>query len=397
MSSYVHNDATASEALSSLITYAARRAASDLHIDPTDAGIAVRLRVDGQLQALTPLPRRLHEELIARLKVLAGLRTDEHFCAQDGRFYQDVEGMRLDIRLSIVPTYFGENAVLRLLPVASEATELSKLGLTDDQERMLREAISRSQGMVLVTGPTGSGKTTTLYGCMRLLAENPLSLVSIEDPVEYSLPGVVQIPVRPRTGFTFANGLRSILRQDPDVLMVGEIRDSDTARIATHAALTGHLVLATLHTKDAPGALLRLLDLGVEPYLIASTISLVVSQRLVRRNCLRCRERVPVSDAQQKRLAVLQAQDALAHYRRGSGCSACAQSGYSGRVGIYEFLAVDSRLQAAVAERTTHAELHALASAQGMQPLFDVGLARVIDGCTSLDELLRLDYVRLEN
>ncbi len=283
-----------------LLTDAHDQGVSDIHLDPQINDIRVRMRVDGLLEDAYLFPKEVHAELIARLKILAGLRTDEHFAPQDGRFRfsphtSSVDNFWVDIRISIAPTYYGENAVLRLLSSHAEQFTLGELGMRPEYERIVRQSLSRSTGMVIVTGPTGSGKTTTLYTLMRILAKQSVSLVTIEDPIEYSMPGICQIQANQHTGLTFAKGLRSILRQDPDILMVGEIRYGVTAGLAVNAALTGHLVLTTLHTNDAATTLPRLLDMHVEPYLIASTAKLVIAQRLVSSLCTECKYIFPLS------------------------------------------------------------------------------------------------------
>src|SRR3989344_1447185 len=276
--------------LESLIEEAGRVRASDIHIEPVEECLPVRLRIDGELVAYDPLPRRVHGELIARIKILSGLRTDEHQRPQDGRFRHHLaSGGELDVRVAITPTYFGENAVLRLLFPLGATLTLERLVFLDAHRTIILEALRRPHGLILATGPTGSGKTSTLYAFLQLLATPSRSVITIEDPIEYAIPGITQIQTNERSGLTFETGLRSILRQDPDTILVGEIRDRETARLAVNAALTGHAVLSSLHTNDAPTALPRLLDLSVEPYLLPSTIRLIIAQRLVRRICGKCR------------------------------------------------------------------------------------------------------------
>lgn len=376
-----------------LIAYACVSGASDLHFNPGREILSVRLRIDGLLDAPLTLPAAFHDALIARFKILAGLRTDEHYAPQDGRFRLDFEGDAwVDVRISIVPTHYGENAVLRLLNSTQEERALSTLGLSQAQEALVTQALNRIHGMILVTGPTGSGKTTTLYALMRLLTSRPLSLVTIEDPVEYSIPNVNQIAANAQTGLTFARGLRSILRQDPDVIMVGEIRDAETAGLAVHAALTGHLVLSTLHTNDAPTTLPRLMDLGVEPYLIASTISLITAQRLVRRICGGCRTPKRLSPAEYDQLLHLfgEHEEVSQTFFVGVGCKACGGSGYRGRVGLYEFFHIDTAIEKALARKAGVRELQEIARAGGMIPLVSDGLSKTAEGQTTVEELLRI-------
>ncbi len=288
-----------------LLEEAHRSRASDIHIDPTHVGLKVRFRIDGVLRDACTLPPGVHDEVISRIKILSGLRTDEHQAAQDGRFRTNVNGANVDIRVSVVPTYYGENAIMRLLPEAVDEHSLESLGFTPGNREKILAAIKKSHGMILVTGPTGSGKTTTLYTVVKMLNSPDVSILTIEDPVEYAVSGVNQIPVNARTGLTFATGLRSMLRQDPNIIMVGEIRDAETASIAVNTALTGHLLLSTLHTNDAATTLPRLLDMKVEPYLIASTVNIAVAQRLVRRVCQACKETRPMTEAERAALADL--------------------------------------------------------------------------------------------
>ena len=384
-----HNLSSATSALDSLIAIACDAEASDLHLDPTETVILVRIRIDGHLESYESLPKKIHLELIARIKVLAGLRTDEHFTPQDGRFYYTQnDGSRIDIRLSIAPTYYGENAVLRFLAPTRHA--LSNLGFSNVHEAQLADLLSRSHGMLLVSGPTGSGKTTTLYSLLRLIAQRPLSLVTIEDPIEYSIDGAVQIQAR--KGFSFADGLRSILRQDPDVIMVGEIRDEETAGLATNAALTGHLVFSTLHANDAPGVLLRLMDLKVEPFLITSTISLIVAQRLVRKVCVICAIEEEISLTEYNQLSRLFDTEIPKRVVRGGGCDECDGSGYRGRIGIYELMEINQEMREAVLAKVGAEELRMLALTAGMAPLLADGLSKVVQGLTTFEEILRTRY-----
>ncbi|CAN5727000.1 hypothetical protein BH11PAT2_BH11PAT2_06610 [soil metagenome] len=381
------------------ITDAYERGVSDIHIDPEPSGIRVRMRVDGLLVDAYQFPTTVHAELIARLKILSGLRTDEHFAPQDGRFRftprsANDESSWIDIRISIVPTYYGENAVLRLLSSHAEHFSLAELGMHPDDERLAHHALSRSTGMVIVTGPTGSGKTTTLYTLIRILAKRSVSLVTIEDPVEYSMPGVRQIQANQRTGLTFAKGLRSILRQDPDILMVGEIRDTETAGLAVHAALTGHLVLSTLHTNDAATTLPRLLDMHIEPYLISSTVRLVIAQRLVRRICTKCRYKVKISVQERASLDIDSHAEAreLTHSFKGKGCESCNRSGYRGRIGVYELLPISDQMQEAINRRASARELRALAETFGMRSMDADGIRKIAEGQTTIEEILRIRH-----
>lgn len=360
------NPTTAVEAIDMMLCHAAHMRASDIHCDPRRDDMLIRLRVDGQIGEAGTLPRRLHEEMISRLKILAGARTDIHTIPQDGRWRADIGAAVYNIRVSFMPTYHGENAVLRLLP-AQIAEELSfrRLGFTPDHVNDITNALKKTHGLILVTGPTGSGKTTTLHACLAEKAREPLSIITLEDPVEYEIPGVRQVHIRHVHGVTFASGLRAALRQDPDVIMVGEIRDSETAHVAVHTALTGHLVLSTLHTNSALEAIPRLVDMGVDHYLLASTLRLVVAQRLVRAMCQKC---------------------------FADGCSACGQSGYAGRSVIAEACEVDASMRTAIAGRMSSAELFEHARSRGFRPISADGAEKVEWGITTKEEVVRVLY-----
>ena len=369
--------------------------ASDIHIDPANAEVRVRLRIDGVLQDSYRFPKNVHSEVISRIKVLAGLRTDEHQATQDGRFRQTLpEDEFVDIRVSIAPTYHGENAVLRLLfDNASEQFTLNSLGFQPDDQKKISDAIHKSSGMILVTGPTGSGKTTTLYTLMRMLNSKEVSLVTIEDPIEYAVEGVEQIQVNARAGLTFANGLRTILRQDPNIIMVGEIRDSETAGIAINTALTGHLLLSTLHTNDAATTLPRLLDMKVESFLVASTINLAIGQRLVRHLCEHCKtkRKVDASLAESLSAVTLNVPVQVGEtFWVGVGCDQCNDTGFSGRLCICEVLVADTKIRNAILEQATVSQLKALAIAGGMRTMIEDGFAKVRAGLTTPEEVLRV-------
>jgi type II secretory ATPase GspE/PulE/Tfp pilus assembly ATPase PilB-like protein len=359
----LHDIRSIVELVDSLISYAFERGVSDIHIDPSLEGVGIRFRIDGVLTEIDTLAKGVHEELIARIKILAGLRTDIHFVPQDGRFGFG-QGLRtFDVRVSIVPTHYGENAVLRLLVGKDEDPLLCDLGFSESDENKIRRALEHRQGMILVTGPTGSGKTSTLYTLIRMLATGKTSIVTLEDPVEYALRGIRQIQIRERHGVTFANGLRSIIRQDPDIIMVGEIRDNETAQIATNVSLTGHLLLSTLHTNSALGAIPRLIDMGIDPYLVASTISLVVAQRLVRKICQDC---------------------------KGVGCAVCGKSGYKGRTVVGETLVIDEELRTYIMSRISFKEIIRYARAAGLTTMYEDGMNKVELGITTKEEVLRV-------
>jgi len=329
--------------------------ASDIHMDPEERRLRLRFRIDGVLHDVFAFPKELHSEIITRIKVLGAMRTDEHQAAQDGRMRITIpEHGFVDVRISITPTYYGENCVMRLLAGQASDFSLESLGFSKQNLEVMQKAIKKPYGLILATGPTGSGKTTTLYMVLKELNKPDVSIITIEDPIEYSLPGVDQIQVNARTGLTFASGLRSILRQDPNVVMVGEIRDGETANIAVNAAMTGHLVLSTLHTNDAPTTMPRLLDLGVEPFLIASTVNIAIGQRLVRTICTDCKVKKVFTPAE---LAALTdafppeiVKDHTSFYK-GEGCQRCNHSGYKGRIGIHEVLEVTEQMRLLIMNR----------------------------------------------
>jgi type II secretory ATPase GspE/PulE/Tfp pilus assembly ATPase PilB-like protein len=360
---FLHDIKSVIELVNSLIAYAYERGASDIHIDPTIDGLMLRVRVDGILKHTDTFSMSLHEELVARIKILAGLRTDIHFVPQDGRFRFSHGNSECDIRVSIIPTHYGENAVLRLLIENKESSRLADLGFSLSDEYKILRSLETHQGMILVTGPTGSGKTSTLYSLIKKLSTGKTSIITLEDPVEYALPGVRQIQIREKHGVTFANGLRSIIRQDPDIIMVGEIRDSETAQIATNISLTGHLLLSTLHTNSALGAIPRLIDMGIDPYLVASTISLVIAQRLVRKVCSEC---------------------------AGKGCEVCGTTGYKGRTILSEVLVVDDELRKYIMSRISLVEIAQYARSKGMTSMYEDGMEKVEKGITSKEEVLRV-------
>jgi type IV pilus assembly protein PilB len=370
--------------------------ASDIHLDPRADGVAIRLRIDGVLQDVDVIPSTLHNEVISRLKILCGLRTDEHQAAQDGRFKLSLsDGASVDVRTSIVPTYYGENAVLRLLSDQAEEFTLDSLGFTPENREKIEKAIRKPHGMILATGPTGSGKTTTLYTLVKMLNVPEVSIITIEDPIEYSLSGVNQIQVNPRTGLTFANGLRSMLRQDPNVIMVGEIRDGDTAGLAVNTALTGHLVLSTLHTNDAPTTLPRLLDMKVEPYLIASTVNIAIGQRLVRKICQHCKIEKQVTTAELQSLGeIVPSELDVEHmtFYAGEGCKRCGGTGYTGRAGLHEVMVIDGPIREAILRKASANEIREVALAQGMKSLVVDGFYKAAAGMTTIEEVLRMRY-----
>jgi type IV pilus assembly protein PilB len=368
---------------------------SDIHIDPLVKNVRVRFRIDGVLQEAYIFPKEINNEVISRIKVLAKLRTDEHQASQDGRFrytFPDSTDF-IDFRVSIVPTYHGENAVLRLLSDKAEQQTLDDLGFNKSDKEKIESALRKSSGMILSTGPTGSGKTTTLYTLIKMLNSEEVSIVTIEDPIEYAIEDIEQIQVNARAGLTFANGLRSILRQDPNIIMVGEIRDAETAGIAVNTALTGHLLLSTLHTNDAATTLPRLLDMGIEEYLVASTVSIAIGQRLVRKICPHCKEKIKITESMKNALEKTHHARLLSGVEfvyKGKGCDKCNGSGYSGRICINEVLVADNEIRDAILRKASANEIRNIAVKNGMTTMFEDGFGKAKDGKTTIEEVLRV-------
>jgi type IV pilus assembly protein PilB len=381
--------------VNSLIFQAAEDGASDMHFEPNKDGIVVRFRIDGVLHEIQRVPKRMVAGVTTRLKVLAKLDIAERRKPQDGRISLNARtaGRMLDIRVATLPTVDGEKLSMRLLDKSKKAPTLEELGLPDEMRQRLSEIIRRPTGALLVTGPTGSGKSTSLYAALSEINRPEINIVTIEDPVEYRLGGISQIQINLKAGLTFASALRSILRSDPDVVMVGEIRDAETAKISIEAALTGHLVLSTLHTNDAPGAITRLNEMGVEPFLTGSALTAVLAQRLARKLCVSCCEMYnPSSDELLRNRVspdVMAASDGMAFYRK-RGCPRCSQTGYKGRIGIYQLLVMSEEIETLAVKRATREELEQAATDQGMRSLWDDGLAKVVSGVTSLEELGRV-------
>jgi type II secretory ATPase GspE/PulE/Tfp pilus assembly ATPase PilB-like protein len=367
--------------------------ASDIHIAPRETDVSIRFRIDGELHDQATFPKSLLAEVISRIKVLSSLRSDEHQAAQDGRFRFTLnDTTTIDVRVSILPTYYGENAILRLLAQTNSGFTLTSLGIGTRGVELIQKALSLPHGMILATGPTGSGKTTTLYTLIQHLNVRDVSIVTIEDPIEYAIPNVTQISVNTRTSLTFANGLRSILRQDPNVIMVGEIRDSETARIAVNTALTGHLLLSTIHTNDAATTLPRLLDMGVDAYLVASTMNIAIAQRLIRTLCPSCKKSVPITPAEREHIGRLYKDKSHTLPEStciGTGCTECDGSGYRGRVGIYEVLEVTPNIREEILSCKSSFEIRGMAIADGMETMLEDGLKKAFDGTTSLQEVFR--------
>lgn len=378
-----------------LIEKAHNTRASDIHIDPTHTDVRIRFRIDGVLQESYRFSKEIHANVVSRIKVITGLRTDEHNATQDGRFRLVFPNSNefVDVRVSIAPTYHGENVVMRLLSDKAENFNLEALGFSEADRAKILKAIKKPTGMILATGPTGSGKTTTLYTVIKMLNSAEVSIVTLEDPIEYAVSGIEQIQVNHNAGLTFANGLRSLLRQDPDIIMVGEIRDPETASIAVNTALTGHLLLSTLHTNDAATTLPRLMEMKVEPYLVASTVNIAIAQRLVRRICEKCKEKVDMTDAVKETVASLalsQPPKSTVTLYKGKGCDDCNGSGYRGRITISEVLVSDGPVRDAILNRAPASEIRRIAIENGMTTMLDDGFTKASEGKTTLEEVLRV-------
>ena len=387
-----------------MVRNAVEAKASDIHIEPTRKELRVRFRSQGQLHSSLTLPLRVHPAVLARIKILSGMRIDETRIPQDGRFSTSVDTRTIDFRVSTFPTSLGEKVAIRVLDPDVGLQTLEALGLEGENLTKFKQALRKPYGLVLVTGPTGSGKTTTLYTGLRLLNREEVNIVSLEDPVEYFIEGVNQSQMRPELGYDFAQGLRQILRQDPDVIMVGEVRDEETASLVIHAALTGHIVLSTLHTNNAIGVIPRLVDMGIEKYLIPAALNLMVAQRLVRRLCPDCRKRTELkkelaallikeiekaSPSFQKRVAPhIQAGDIFVFHA--VGCKKCGESGYVGRVALFEVLVMTENLESLILKEPSEAMIDHEAKTQGMVTLFQDGIAKVLDGVTTIEEVLRI-------
>jgi type IV pilus assembly protein PilB len=374
------SEAPVAKALNLMITEALRQRASDIHLEPMEDGFRLRYRIDGNLREVYQLPKAVQDTILTRLKIMAGLDITEWRQPQDGRFklrFEDRE--EIDFRVSVLPVAEGNKVVLRILNRSSLSAGLDHLGFLPDSIETFKDAVQRPHGMILVTGPTGSGKSTTLYSILNQLNTSTRHLITIEDPVEYQLPRVTQVQVNPEIGLTFASGLRSLLRQTPDVVMIGEIRDFETADIAMKASLTGQLVLSTLHTNDAPSAVTRLVDMGVEPFLIASSVTLIEAQRLVRKLCTACRE--PADPPKKIQL--------LGTFFRAKGCESCYGTGYRGRLGIIEVLTIDARIQELIVAKATSWDIKQYAvTSQGLRTLRQDGLRKAAMGLTTVEEIM---------
>ncbi len=393
------NDAPVGKILDAIITYGYHDNASDIHIEPQDKTSLVRFRIDGILHDVLVFPKTLHDQIITRIKVLSRLRTDEHLAPQDGKMRMLVDVDEIDIRVSILPIADGEKVVLRLLTSRLKLYSLVELGMNEKDLKKVQRAYSKSFGMILSTGPTGSGKTTSIYAILKILNTREKNITTIEDPVEYRIKGVNQIQVNQKTNLTFASGLRSILRQDPNIVFVGEIRDSETAGIAVNAALTGHLVLSTLHTNDAATALPRLIDMKIEPFLVASTVNVIIGQRLVRKICEMCKMSVEVDKNELKQnlsedlISKHFGRSSSVRIYRGKGCKVCHLTGYASRLGVFEVLEVSKEIKHLITNKQDSDVIQKKALEEGMTTMLEDGLNKVVKGLTSIEEVLRVTKV----
>jgi len=384
------------------LEYAHDNRASDIHIEPLKTNVSVRFRIDGVLHKVASYPKNVHDKVVFRIKIMARLRTDEHGAAQDGRLDYKTDDSAFDVRVSVLPVTDGENIVLRLLAEHSERFSLEQLGFSKGALEKIEQAATKPYGMILAVGPTGSGKTTTLYAIVQILNKPEVNIVTIEDPVEYDIEHVQQTQVNPKRKLTFANGLRSIVRQDPDIIMVGEIRDAETADIAVNAAMTGHLLLSTLHSNDAATTFPRLIEMGVEPFLLASSVNVIVAQRLVRKICERCRTSYQLDE---KAMQLLQTEPHLPDilkkvsgekdfskmtFYKGTGCKSCGDTGYSGRTGIFEVMEITDALRPLITQKSSSDRIEEKAKELGMTSTLHDGITKVLQGVTSLEELLRV-------
>ncbi len=375
--------------LNLVLMQAIRDKASDIHFEPFENEYKMRYRIDGVLYEMIPPPKHIAAALSSRIKVMANLDIAERRLPQDGRISLTVQGNPIDLRVSVLPTMFGESVVLRVLDRSQMSLDVEKIGLRQDDLKSVRQLIHKPNGIVIVTGPTGSGKTTTLYSCLSELNDIESKLITTEDPVEYDIDGIIQVQMKPDIGLTFAKCLRSILRQDPDIIMVGEVRDLETAEIAAQSALTGHLVFTTLHTNDAPSSVARLLDLGVEPFLITATVEGIIAQRLVRRICEHCKTAFEPSEEQLMELSLRPEDIKGKKFFYGRGCDRCNRTGYRGRTAIFEIMAFNDQLRELIMNHASTNVLRGAAQKAGMRLLRDNGLAAIYDGLTTIDEVVK--------
>lgn len=395
------NEANVGDILNNLIREALELKASDIHLEPREKDMIVRFRVDGMLREITTIPKNLEQALIFKIKIVAKIRTDEHFAPQDGRIrFMLEEGGYVDTRISILPVTKGEKVVMRLLTSQGKGFSLPDLGIVDRELEVVQKSYSKPYGMIISAGPTGSGKTTTLYTILQIINSKEINISTIEDPVEYDIDGVNHVQVNTKTDLTFAAGLRALLRQDPDVIMIGEIRDTETARIATNAALTGHLVLTTIHTNDAVTTIPRLIDMGIENYLVASTVNVVIAQRLARRLCPDCKKEYVLSKFEYDTLLLKSRPDIAQYIKvndkffRPVGCDKCGHTGYKGRVGLYEILEINESLRKLISTGATTDEIYNHARTNGLTLIVEDGVKKLKAGMLSISELTRVTALK---
>ena len=379
-----------------ILYQAVKRGASDIHVEPYEKELVVRYRIDGILYQIMTPPKRIQGALISRIKIMANLNIAEKRVPQDGRIDIKVAGKPIDIRVSVLPVTFGERVVMRLLDKSRTFGKLKDFGFNEHDYAIIMECIAKPNGIIYITGPTGSGKTTTLYAILAQLNEPDVNIITVEDPVEYQLAGIGQVQVKEKIGLTFAAALRSILRQDPDIVMIGETRDAETAQIAIQAALTGHLVLSTLHTNSAPASITRLLDMGVEPYLIASSVILIIAQRLVRRLCDNCKQLYKPSGELIQSLGLTPREAATINFYQAIGCENCNNTGYRGRLAIFEMMRMTPEIGKMTMERSDTARIRKLAANEGMVTLIQDGIRKIKDGSTTIDEVLSVATIEQE-
>jgi type IV pilus assembly protein PilB len=375
-----------------LMSQAVKCRASDIHIEPQEKSTVVRMRVDGILRDMVPPARKMQAAVIARIKIVARMDIAERRLPQDGRFKMKISGRAIDVRVSTIPTIYGEKVVMRILDASAVKHDLDQLGLEPQRLEELKDKLTQPHGIIIVTGPTGSGKSTTLYSALSYLKDPTKNITTVEDPVEYRLAGINQIQVKPEIELDFARCLRAILRQDPDIVLIGEIRDKETVEIAIKASLTGHLVLSTFHTNDAPSAISRLLYMGIERYLLASALNLVVAQRLVRRICEHCKEPVTLNEEVVKHLGISSEQAENSVFYRGRGCPACGETGYLGRLPIFEFLDVDNEISEKIIASATESQIREASRRKGYGGLLDSGVRKVLQGLTTAEEVIRIAF-----
>jgi type IV pilus assembly protein PilB len=375
-----------------LLSQAVKSRASDVHIEPQEKTMVIRMRIDGILRDMVPPARNMQGAVLARIKILSNLDIAERRLPQDGRLKIRTASRDIDVRVSTLPTIYGEKIVMRILDTAGTSHNIDKLGIEPELLAVLKNALNQPHGIMIVTGPTGSGKSTTLYACLNHLKDPTVNITTVEDPVEYRLAGINQVQVKPEIELTFASCLRSILRQDPDIVLIGEIRDKETVEIAIKASLTGHLVLSTFHTNDAPSAITRLINMGIEPYLLSSSLNLVVAQRLVRKICDKCKEPTALSEQVLKRLQVAPEKLKNAKLCHGKGCSACGNTGYHGRLPIFEFLVMDHEMRELVTAAATESQLRAASRKKGYGGLLESGVIKMLQGLTTAEEVLGVTF-----